>query len=577
MRLGKAKAWAAISLMSVLVMILAACGSSGTNNGAALPYNQQVFKWNLVPNAVDIKTIDPSLITDFYSQQAAMLVFPLLYVYDNKLNYTPWAAQSLPQISADGKTYTIKIKSGLKWSDGTPIDANTFVQAINRSADPCVNNGAPTGLGLFLSPMVGETAYNSTKCNSTTPDNPHQQGTSPLIGQGKALYAPDPQTLVITLTAPASFFIGDLTTSLYSAEPMQLISQFGKNWTAHLTDGSGFGGGNFNLTKWTHQGQMVFKANQDEQKILDGNTSKLSEIDVTIYKEPATQYKDFQNGQQAVGFPPAADYATAKKASGFHQIPWLNMGYLAPTWTLKPFDNVLARQAFGVALNRVALATVLKDIVIPSCHIIPQGSQGYNPNLSCADNTPLTGDTAKAGQLMQQYADAACGGKIANCTPVTFVDVNTQDAEAVDAVIMAEWKAAFPDYPITLKNEDFNTLLTAVYGGNPPQIYAIGYSVDYNHQEDWTSLQFTAGANVQNVNDPQAQALFTAADADTDQADAAAKYTQAEQILVNDGAWITISQAQVIWNQAKNVQNFNMTSAGYPSPLMFDQVFLTNS
>ncbi|HLJ81513.1 MAG TPA: hypothetical protein VKT52_08515, partial [Ktedonobacterales bacterium] len=86
----------------------------------------------------------------------------------------------------------------------------------------------------------------------------------------------------------------------------------------------------------------------------------------------------------------------------------------------------------------------------------------------------------------------------------------------------------------------------------------------------------TAGANVQNVNDPQAQALFTAADADTDQADAAAKYTQAEQILVNDGAWITISQAQVIWNQAKTVQNFNMTSAGYPSPLMFDQVFLTN-
>jgi ABC-type oligopeptide transport system substrate-binding subunit len=526
---------------------------------------------------VDIKTMDPSLITDFYSQQAAMLEFPLLYVYDNNLNYTPLAAQSMPQISADGKTWTIKIKSGLKWTDGTAIDANTFVQAINRSADPCVNNGAPTGLGLFLSPMLGEPAYNSTKCNSTTPDNPHQQGTSPLIGQGKALYAPDPQTLVITLSQPASYFIGDLTTTLYSAEPMQLISQYGKNWTAHLTDGSGFGGGTFNLTEWNHQGKMVFKANTAEQQILDGTTSKLSEIDITIYKDPNTQYKDFQNGQQAVGFPPSADYATAKKASGFHQIPWLNMGYLAPTWTLKPFDNVLARQAFGVALNRQALATVLKNIVIPSCHIIPQGSLGYNPNLTCADNSPLTGDTAKAGQLMQQYADAACGGKIASCTPVTFVDGTSPDTEAVDAVIMAEWKAAFPDYPITLKNEDFNTLLTAVYGGNPPQIYGIGYSVDYNHPQDWTSLQFTAGENVQNVNDPQAQALFTAADADTNQADAISKYDQAEQILVNDGAWITLSQAQVIWNQAKNVQNFAMTSAGYPSPLMFDRVFLTNS
>ena len=43
----------------------------------------------------------------------------------------------MPTFNAADNTYTFKVRSGLKWSDGTPIDANTFAYSINRSLSPC--------------------------------------------------------------------------------------------------------------------------------------------------------------------------------------------------------------------------------------------------------------------------------------------------------------------------------------------------------------------------------------------------------------------------------------------------------
>jgi oligopeptide transport system substrate-binding protein len=41
-----------------------------------------------------------------------------------------------PQVSADGKTYTVKLKSGLKWSDGQPMTAKDFVLGMQRTCNP---------------------------------------------------------------------------------------------------------------------------------------------------------------------------------------------------------------------------------------------------------------------------------------------------------------------------------------------------------------------------------------------------------------------------------------------------------
>ena len=61
-----------------------------------------------------------------------------LYSMDIDNKPQPAMAASAPTISADGKTYTIKLKSGLKWSDGQPMTAKDFEAGLKRTCNPVI-------------------------------------------------------------------------------------------------------------------------------------------------------------------------------------------------------------------------------------------------------------------------------------------------------------------------------------------------------------------------------------------------------------------------------------------------------
>ena len=59
-----------------------------------------------------------------------------LYDIDAKLAVVPQLATALPQSSADGKTVTIKLRPGVKFADGTPLDAAAVKTSLDRAPDP---------------------------------------------------------------------------------------------------------------------------------------------------------------------------------------------------------------------------------------------------------------------------------------------------------------------------------------------------------------------------------------------------------------------------------------------------------
>jgi oligopeptide transport system substrate-binding protein len=61
-----------------------------------------------------------------------------LYHLDVNDKPQPAMADGAPQVSSDGKTYTIKLKKDLKWSDGQPLTAEDFVLGIQRTCNPDV-------------------------------------------------------------------------------------------------------------------------------------------------------------------------------------------------------------------------------------------------------------------------------------------------------------------------------------------------------------------------------------------------------------------------------------------------------
>ena len=113
---------------------------------------------------------------------------------------------------------------------------------------------------------------------------------------------------------------------------------------------------------------------------------------------------------------PSAQYAAAKTKQGFHEAPVLDIGYIQPDFKKAPFDDVLVRQAFSLALDRDSIANkVLAGIDVPTYHIVPKGMPGYNDSLTGPNGaTSLSGDPTQATSLMQAYAKDKCGGHSAD-------------------------------------------------------------------------------------------------------------------------------------------------------------------
>ncbi len=538
-------------LVGTVALVATGCGSSSSN--AARPPSQQIFRYPINANSTDIKTMDPALNQDFYSYVPIALVFPGLLTLDINGQPQPWAATGMPTFDTSTNTYTFHVRSGLKWSDGTPIDANTFAYSINRSMSPCT----ASAVTYYLFPIKDAQAFSTETCSA---DGVSVKGKIPTL-IGDSLVVTDPQTLQIKLNAPAPYFLQAMTYPTAFAQPEQLISQFGvKNWTQHLTDNGGFGGNLYKVKVWDHKGTIDLVPNAS----FWGTQPKLQQVDFKVYQTIDSEYATYLAGGLDLGIAPPAQYKASKTRSDFHEVPYLSIGYYQPNWAKAPFDDVRVRQAFDLALNKQVLSTqVNQGSTLATNHIVPEGMYGYDPNLTAPDGTmTLTGDTAKATALMQQYAADKCGGQLSTCPPVTLFDASEPSVETYDQAALQMWQQAFPGYPIKDQFEDFNTLLTQIYSVNAPQIFGIAWSADYPDPQDWLSLQFapTSINNTGAVNVPAANTLMAQADVDLDATTRAQLYNQAEQLEVTQGAWIPTYQFKTFYNLPSYMHNFAYNS-----------------
>lgn len=542
-------------LFCLMTIVLAGCQTSTTKpKPTALPDSQQVLRVPLVGQK-DVSGLDPATVADANSLAIMSLIYPGLVTLNANQQVIPWAADGLPDISEDGKTYTFHVRAGLKWSDGTPINAGTFAYALNRALSPCVNSP----VNYYLFGLKDAVAYfNTGRCASdgVTVDGPIKT----LIGD--ALIVTDPQTLEIVLAQPAAYFLNTLSYPVAYAVPQQTITTYGKNWTKHLADGSGLGGSLYMLSAWPHNGTLTLTRNP----AFWGANPVLREIEYTFYPNADQEYSAWKSGKLDVGYAPTAQYPTASTAKDFHETGMLNLFYFAMNWTEAPFNNLLARQAFALAIDKQSIATgVLKNTVIPTNHIVPQGMPGYDSALRGPDgSTHLTGDLAAATQYGQQYAKAACHGKFATCpTVVLTIPSGQSDLTTVANNALVSWKKALPGWPISIRAVDPGTMLQQL-SNRQLQFWLFNWLGDYPDPQDWLSLQFLPGSdnNIGNVTVDQANTLMLKADAEEDPLQRMRDYNAAEQLLVVNIAWIPLYQTKVWWQAQPAVRNYAIASFG---------------
>ena len=453
----------------------------------------------------DSASLDPALGPDANTAQIVSMVYSGIVRSDVNLNVIP--DQATWDVSSDNRVYTFHLKSGITFSDGTPVTAQTYVYTLTRALLPQVKSGIAS---FFEGAIVGADAVSAGKTKTLT-----------------GVKALDDSTLQITLTHAAPYFLEVLTNSLYFPLNKTVISQYGQgDWPNHVA-GLGVGTGPFMVKEWDHKVKIILVPNPHYY----GTKTKLSEVDMYFVTEPTTAFKSYQANQyDFIWNITPNDQQTAKSLPGFVRKSLLETDLLFFNNKMPPFNSLAVRQAFAYAINKEALIhAIFKDAVVVAPTIIPPGMPGYQP-----DYAGIPYNKEKARSLIQSvYPD------VSKVPPITFSYPTSQIIPVEADALQEMWQTAL-GVRVNLRSVDlvaYNTETTE----HSVQFGSTQWGADFPDPYDWLALNLTSNAANNNgewSNPPFDQTIAQAEQATGDQR--ISLYNKAEQIAISDVGWLPV-------------------------------------
>ncbi|WP_433188920.1 ABC transporter substrate-binding protein [Actinoallomurus sp. CA-150999] len=335
------------------------------------------------------------------------------------LELTPDLAQGPGQHSADLKTWTYKIKPGVKYEDGTPIKTQDIKYDIERSLDKKTFPNGPTYFNDYLDTQGYTSPY-----NDKTPGK---------LGL-KAIDTPDDSTIVFHLKKPFGAF--DYFAMLPSTMPVPPAKDTGANYKQHVV-----ATGPYKFESYTPNKSIVLVRNTNWDPSTDPNRKQLPdrvEVQLGINADDVdnrlingTLQSDVQStGVQAAAAGKIQSQPRLKKNAD--AAPTARLWYVAVSGDVAPFNNVHCRKAIEYAADKQAMQTAFGgplsggDIATHLIMPVLPGSKDMNPYPSGPDNH---GDVAKAKQEL-----AACGQPNGFKTSISARTERTKEVNAALAL-----------------------------------------------------------------------------------------------------------------------------------------------
>ena len=209
-------------------------------------------------------------------------------------------------------------------------------------------------------------------------------------------------------------------------------------------------------------------------------------------------------------------------------VPQLDVWYIGLNTAMPPFDDRNVRRAFAYATNKKAIAEIVYNkMVVPADGILPPGMPGYNPDL---EGLPYDPDLAAGEMLESTYGDVSELPPIV--LTVTGAGTGEMLAEMYQQVLGAEIEVEVVDWGVFLRGLD----------GQQYQMFSLGWIGDYPDPQNFLDMLFHSESayNHGAYDNPTLDALVEAARTEQDQDKRMELYHQAEQLLVEDAAWIPL-------------------------------------
>jgi peptide/nickel transport system substrate-binding protein len=485
-----------VSILAVAILVGSACTSSSKS-----PQGHEGGTLRLAYLA-DMAQADPDV---FYDIEGNTVI---LSVYEGLLKYKPDSTEFAPslaeswEVNPDGLTYTFHLRSGVKFQDGTPFNAQAVKTSFQRRLD----------VGAAPAYMVQPIA---------------------------SMQAPDATTFVVRLKHPVAPFLHYMASSWGPKiiSPKALADHAGKDHAQSWLNEHAVGTGPFQLTTF-QRGQRY-----ELTKFADywGQKAHLDKVEISIIPDISSQRLQLQSGDldAILHSFPQAELESAKSnpdlqvrdfSSFLNNILYLNTNK-------KPLSDPALRKTLASAINRDTLVTeVYGPYAKPSSSAYPSGL--LDPTLDPVSYPPAeTTAPAGTGKLTFAYTadDSGVHRRIAELIQQRL------DAAGFSVTINEVQLPQVFDYV-----KDLQAAPDLVMQTNTP---------DGAHPDMWARIEWysTGGLNYLGYKNPQADKALDQALETTDKTTADRLYGEAGKIVAQDNAIIFIADPRDVMVLRKNL------------------------
>ena len=504
-----------------------------------------------------VKGMDPVYAADKYSNNEIARVYEGLLEYHYlKRPYTlvPNLAASMPKVSADGLTYTFKIKQGVMFHDdicfprgkGRELEAADFVYSIKRLADPKLQS---LGWWLLDGKIKGLNSWRKKYSSADAADY------SEVV---EGLQALDKYTLQFKLARPFPQFLYSLAMPFTFAVANEAVTKYGKEFLNHPV-----GTGPFILPAFEQSNKITYVKNPTfREKLYPSEASeefkklgyladagkRLPLVDKIVVKtmvESQPRWLNFLKGKLDYISIPKDNFDTAvipgkgisdklaKKGIILLITPSLDVTYTSFNFDHKLFQNKKLRQALSLAIDINKVNKLFyNDTGLPANSVIPPGIAGHIKGFVNKYQGP---DLERSKKLLAEagYKDGKGLPELVYETTASTT-ARLQGDLFVRRMALIGVKARIQQNTWPEMNKKINNRTAMIWG--------IAWSADYPDAENFLQLLYgpnrAPGSNKAGYNNPAFNRMFEVASRMQDSPERTAFYERLNLLVAEDSPWI---------------------------------------
>jgi oligopeptide transport system substrate-binding protein len=424
---------------------------------------------------------DPAAVSDLYSNNILEEIFEAPLTYDflaRPAKLKPETLEAMPEVTDGGRTYTLKLKKGIHFSDDPAfggrkreLEARDYEFAFKRIMDPAVRS---PNTWLLEGRVAGmEEAIERAK----------KAGRFDYDAKLPGIEVLDRYTLRIRLSKPDYNFLYILAMPNIGAQAREVVERYGADIGAHPV-----GTGAFRLAEWKRSSRIVLERNPNfremyydgeppagdalSQQLLQENRGKrlpiVDRVEVAIIEESQPRWLAFLNNElDWINLPyeflgmamPGGKLSPTLAREGVRHVPDIEVVTVYMYFNMKDAtvggytpEKVALRRAISLAYNLDENINVIRNgTSIEAQSLLPPGVLGYDPNFHLGKS--YDPPRAKALLDMFNYVDRDGDGwrDMPDGSPLVFRYASAPSQ--LDRLFIQSWKKAMDAIGVKMETE----------------------------------------------------------------------------------------------------------------------------